>query len=137
MKKQAARDEKPSTIYIYIIYIYIFFFIYFFKTLDKIRAVSWAQRSHTTRELGTASINIYIYIMIIIDKPFIFDEFRNYVFIGDKIIVDINPNGRMILKEAITKDLRMNSVGAFEAKTKYGWITPKWKVPFQDLNDYR
>ena len=75
--------------------------------------------------------------MIIKDEPFIFDEFRNYVFIGNKIIIDINPNGNTILKEAIVKGLRMNSVGAFEAKTKYGWIKPKWKVPYQDLKDYR
>lgn len=74
--------------------------------------------------------------MIIIDKQFIFDEFRNYIFVGNKIIVDINPNGETILKEAIVKDLRMNSVGAFEAKTKYGWIKPKWKVPYQDMSDY-
>lgn len=74
--------------------------------------------------------------MIIIEHPFIFDEFRNFVFIGDKIIVNINPNGNAILKETIVKDLRMNSIGAFEAKTKYGWIKPKWKVPYQDLNNY-
>lgn len=70
--------------------------------------------------------------MIIINKPFIFDEFRDFVFIGNKIIVDINPNGEMILKEAIVKDLRVNSIGSFEAKTKYGWVKLKWKVPYQN-----
>ena len=45
--------------------------------------------------------------MIIINKPFIFDEFRNYVFVGNEIIVDINPNGEMILKETIVKDLAL------------------------------
>lgn len=74
--------------------------------------------------------------MILLDKPFIFDDFRNYVSIGDRIIVDINPNGNTIFKEAIVKDLRVNMIGAFEAKTKYGWIKPKFKVPYQNLKDY-
>jgi len=74
--------------------------------------------------------------MIIIDKPFIFDEFRNYIFINDKVIININPNGKPVLKEATVKALRVNSIGDFEAKTKYGWIKPKWKVPYQGINDY-
>ena len=74
--------------------------------------------------------------MIELKEPFVFDEFRNYIKVGDSVIIDSNPNGNPILKKVVVKNLRMNSIGTFEIKTKYGWVKPKFKVPYQDLNDF-
>ena len=67
--------------------------------------------------------------MLIINKPFCFDSFREYVFTNDKVIVDV---GMYDFKETVVKDIRMNESGAFEVQTEFGWCFPKWKVPYQE-----
>lgn len=69
--------------------------------------------------------------ILILNEPFTFDEGRNFVFVGDKVIVDLDPNGVHDFKEATVKSIRVNMVAVGEVKTKYGWTKPKWKVPYQ------
>jgi hypothetical protein len=67
--------------------------------------------------------------MLIINKPFCFDSFREYVFTNDRVIVNIDMHN---FKEAIVKDIRINESGEFEVKTEFGWFFPKWKIPYQE-----